>query len=101
MQEYILKYIATIGLAGVISVLMFWKWIKSFLHSEIVKPYTEEINKRISVIENNQEDLEERFRANNNETNKRLDKIDDSIIGLTKTVSELVGQLKILIKEDK
>lgn len=90
------------ALIAIFSLVLSWfVWLKQIIYKEVVKPQVDIIVARVDALENKDSELEQRLKDTNNSINKRFDQINESILALTRNVSELTGQLKILFIENK
>lgn len=90
------------ALIAIFSLVLSWfVWLKQIIYKEVVKPHVDSIVARVDALEKKDSELEQRLKDTNNSINKRFDQINESILALTRNVSELTGQLKILFIENK
>lgn len=90
------------ALIAIFSLVLSWfVWLKQIIYKEVVKPHVDSIVSRVDALEKKDSELEQRLKDTSNSINKRFDQINESILALTRNVSELTGQLKILFIENK
>ena len=85
MDTSILGVISTIGISGIVVVLIFYFWFKKVIGEDIVKPYTTPIKTELDELKKEINNLKSEL----SKKDDKLEKIEDIITKNTETLNEL------------
>ena len=90
------KYLPFLNGMTITAALAWFLWWKSTIHKEIVQPSIDSVNTRIDVLQEQVNKIETLYMRIQDNLEHKIDRLQETVTGLSKEVAELNGQLKAM-----